>query len=302
MKIIIAGATGLIGKALVKRLMGKHELVIITRNVPEAQRIFGTIGIHFADWHQPPSHLAGMMKNSDALINLAGLGIGDARWTFKRKQAIVGSRVQSVEMLIKLLKAAEIQLEVVIQASAVGLYGLKSESICNENSPQGEGFLAEVTAMWEKSAAGFSEVSNRLVLIRSGVVFSGEGGVLPKMAKPFRYFAGGKLGSGNQWISWIDIEDEVNAILFLLQKKSSIGAYNLVAPQAIQQKKLAKKIGNHLHRPSWIPVPGFVLRLMFGQMANELLLNGTIALPQKLLNEGFKFSFSTIDESLAERL
>lgn len=302
MKIIIAGATGLIGEALVKRLTGKHELVIFTRDVPAARKKFYGAGIHFADWHQPPSHLAALIDGSQALINLAGAGVGDSRWTASRKLAILGSRVQTVEALYKLLKAAEIKLDITIQASAVGFYGFDENKTFTENDAAGKGFLAEMSQKWENAAAHLKEISERLVIIRSSVVMARDGGALPKMALPFKLFAGGRLGSGKQWVSWIDIEDEVEAILFLLQSNTSNGVYNLTAPNPVQQKVLAKAIGNALKRPSWIPVPAFALKLLLGNMGNELLIQGTKAIPQRLLEEGFTFHFEHIQDSMNENL
>jgi uncharacterized protein len=302
MKIIIAGATGLIGEALVKRLAGKHELVIFTRDVPAARKKFYGAGIHFADWHQPPSHLAALIDGSQAMINLAGTGIGDARWTEKRKHAILGSRVQTVEALHKLLKAAEIKLDVIVQASAVGYYGFDEQKTFTENDASGKGFLAEVSQKWEAAAKHLEEITNRLVIIRTGVVMAREGGALPKMALPFKLFGGGKVGSGKQWVSWIDLEDEVEAILFLLNSKISNGVYNLSAPNPVQQKDLAKAIGKALKRPAWLPAPSFAIKTLLGEMAEELLLKGTKAIPQRILNEGFKFHFENIQDSLNENL
>ncbi len=301
MKIIVAGATGLIGEALVKRLIGKHELVIFTRNVPAAREKFKGAGIHFADWHQPPSHLAALIDGSEALINLAGAGIGDQRWSEKRKEAVLWSRVQTVEALHNLLKAAEIKLKTIIQASAVGYYGTDLDAVFTEESEVGTGFLAEVSYKWELAAAGLTDVTDRLVLIRSGVVLSNQGGALPKMALPFRFFGGGKIGHGKQWLSWIDIEDEVEAILFLLSQSSGSGVYNLVAPNPVRQSAFAKALGKAMHRPVWMPVPAFAIRLIFGEMGQEMLLKGTQALPQRLLNEGFKFHFENIDQSLQDK-
>lgn len=302
MKIIIAGATGLIGEALVKRLTGKHELVIITRNVPAARKKFMGAGIHFADWHQPPSHLAALLEGSKVLINLAGTGIGDARWTEKRKEAILWSRVQTVEALHKLLKAAEIKLDTVIQASAIGYYGFDDDKAFTEDDEVGTGFLAEVSYKWELAAAGLKEITERLIVIRSGVVLSENGGALPKMVIPFRFFAGGKIGSGKQWLSWIDIEDEIEAILFLFNNTKSSGAYNLVSPQPVQQYEMAHAIGKAIGRPSVLPTPAFAIKMALGEMGNELLLKGTKASPKRLVEEGFQFHYTDIVESLNDRL
>lgn len=302
MKIIIAGATGLIGEALIKRLLGKHEIVLFTRDVPRARKQFEGAGIHFADWHQPPSHLAALIEGSRSMINLAGVGIGDQRWSQSRKQAILGSRLQTVEALYQLISAAEIRLDVVIQASATGFYGSHPSKSFSEADASGDGFLAEVSKKWENAAQKFDTIASRLVIIRTGVVLAAEGGALPKMALPFRFFAGGRLGAGNQWISWIDIEDEVEAILHLLFNTESKGVYNLTAPEPIQQWQMAKAIGKALKRPAFIPTPSFVLRLILGQMADELLLTGNKVLPDRLLAEGFKFHFSKVETSVEDKL
>ncbi len=302
MKIILTGATGLIGQALVKRLLGRHELIVFSRNIPRARTIFKDSGIQFADWHQPPSSLAAMVEGSSVLINLAGEGIGNGRWTSKRKDAILWSRIQSTELMFTLLEAAEMKLETVIQASAIGYYGFDDERSFTEEDEAGSGFLADVSKRWEKAAQKFEQLSERLLVVRTGIVLSNQGGVLPKMALPFRFFAGGKIGSGNQWMSWIDIEDEVEAILFLLDNKSSKGVYNLSAPEPVRQKEFAKQLGITLKRPSILPMPASLMRLFMGEMAEELLLNGTRALPTRLLQEGFRFHFTQLQDSLHDKL
>ncbi len=302
MKIILTGATGLIGQALVKRLLGRHELIVFSRNIPRARTIFKDSGIQFADWHQPPSCLAAMVEGSSVLINLAGEGIGNGRWTSTRKEAILWSRIQSTEMMFTLLEAAEMKLKTVIQASAIGYYGFDDERSFTEEDVAGSGFLSEVSKRWEKTAQKFEQLSERLLVLRTGIVLSNQGGVLPKMALPFRFFVGGKIGSGNQWMSWIDIEDEVEAILFLLDNKSSKGVYNLTAPEPVRQKEFAKQLGITLKRPSILPMPASLMRLVMGEMAEELLLNGTRALPKRLLEEGFRFHFTQLQDSLHDKL
>ncbi|HMM11742.1 MAG TPA: TIGR01777 family oxidoreductase [Bacteroidales bacterium] len=302
MKIVIAGATGLVGEALVKRLIARHELVIFTRDVPKAREKFKGAGVHYADWHQPPSHLAALIDGTKVVINLAGAGIGDARWTAERKNAIIGSRLQSIEMLHRLFQAAEIQPELVIQASAIGYYGFSDEHVFSEGDAPGQGFLADVTRRWEEKAAIWSDISPRLVLLRSGVVLARNGGVLPRMALPFRFLSGGPMGTGNQWISWIDLEDEIEAILHLLHNPLSNGAYNLTAPHPVRQKEMAKAIGKALKSPSWLPVPGFVLKTLLGEMADELLLKGAKVLPFRLQEEGFEFHFLNVTDSVMDKL
>ncbi|MBK9292610.1 MAG: TIGR01777 family protein [Bacteroidetes bacterium] len=302
MKIVIAGGTGLVGEALVKRLIDKHELVIFTRDVPRARKKFLGAGVHYADWHQPPSHLAALIDGTQVIVNLAGAGIGDARWTEARKHAIIGSRLQSIEMLHKLFKAAEINPSLVIQASAIGYYGFSDDRVFTEDDPPGEGFLADVTKRWEEKARVWHDIAERLVLLRTGVVLAREGGALPRMALPFKVWNGGPVGSGKQWVSWIDLEDEIEAILHLLHNPLSLGAYNLTAPNPVQQKDLARAIGKALHSPSWLPMPDFVLKILLGEMADELLLKGARVAPVRLQAEGFQFHFEHVADSVKDKL
>lgn len=302
MKIVIAGATGLVGEALVKRLLDKHELVIFSRDVPKARKKFLGAGVHYADWHQPPSHLAALIDGTRVIINLAGAGIGDARWTQERKNAIIGSRLQSIEMLHTLFAAAEIRPDLVIQASAIGYYGFSDDMEFNEDSPPGEGFLADVSRQWEEKAKIWNDISPRIVYLRSGVVLARNGGALPRMAMPFRFWNGGPVGTGKQWVSWIDLEDEIEAILHLLHNPLSNGPYNVTAPNPVPQKKVAEAIGKALRSPSWLPMPGFVLKALLGEMADELLLKGTKALPARLLADGFKFHFNDVEDSVRDKL
>ncbi len=299
MKIIVTGATGFIGSALVKRLMGRHELVIFSRNVPHARKVFGGgIGIQFADWNQPPSHLAALVDGSRALINLAGAGIGSGRWTDDRKCEILWSRIQTTRMLHDLLKASEIRLDVVIQASAVGYYGNSLTRIFDEESEAGKGFLSQVATKWEETARELSEISNRLIFIRSGMVLSSSGGVLPKMALPFRFFAGGRIGNGRQPLSWIDLEDELEAIQFLLKNQHCNGVYNLVSPNSHTQAEFATILAKVLKRPALMRVPSFLIRMLLGEMGSELLLNGQKVMPKRLLESGFKFQYPLLEDAL----
>ncbi|MCK9290422.1 MAG: TIGR01777 family oxidoreductase [Bacteroidales bacterium] len=302
MKIVVAGATGLIGQALIKRLLGTHELVVFTRDIPVARKKLGDTGISYADWHQPPSHLAALIEGTQVLINLAGANVGEKRWTHKRKETILWSRLQTVDMLYTLFQAAEVKLKAVIQASAIGFYGYDEQKAFTESDESGTGFLAEVSTKWEQAATRFQAISERLLFIRSGVVLAHQGGALPKMALPVRLMIGGRIGTGNQWISWIDIEDEIEAILFLLANKHCSGAYNLTAPEPIQQKDFVQIMAKVLKRPSRLTTPAFVIKTVLGEMGKELLLSGTYAKPERLLADGFSFHFKNAEQSLKDKL
>ncbi|MDY0078147.1 MAG: TIGR01777 family oxidoreductase [Bacteroidales bacterium] len=298
MKIIVAGGTGLIGSNLLKRLAGKNDIVLFTRDAEAAQKQFEGAGFQIVSWDQPREQLLGVIQNSDALINLTGAGIADAKWSPARKKMLEESRLKPIEKLVELLKRGNIKLKVVLQASAIGLYGNHEEKLFTEKDVAGHNYLAELSKMWEHKATEFLPYTERLVLLRTGVVLTPEGGALKPLMVPFKLFVGGKMGSGKQWVSWIDLEDQLGAILFLLMKNDSKGAYNLTAPQALRQHSLAAAIGKALGRPSWLPVPGFVLKLLMGQMAVEMLLEGNHVKPQRLIEAGYEFQSPDIETAL----
>ncbi|MBS4058175.1 MAG: TIGR01777 family oxidoreductase [Bacteroidales bacterium] len=302
MKIILSGATGLIGKALIKALSADHQLVVIGRNRKHAMQLIGDSAIDYVDWSLPVDTLAAVMAGSNALINLAGAGIADKRWTEARKNELISSRIDPVYKLTCLLKSAGIQLNVVIQASAIGYYGNRPNEVVNEKSRRGNGFLSEITEIWEGAASEFLHITDRVVMLRTGVVLAREGGALPKLARPVALFAGGRLGSGKQQISWIHLEDEVRAIVHLLHNESSTGAYNLCAPHPVSQAELIQSVGKVLHRPVWLPVPAFILTSFMGRMAREVLLEGNAAIPEKLLAEDFTFIFAEVTPALRNLL
>ena len=298
MKIIVAGGTGLIGSNLLKRLAGKNDIVLFTRDQEAAQKQFEGAGFQIVSWDQPEEQLLGVIQHSDALINLSGAGIADARWSSARRQTLENSRLKSIEKLVTLLKKGDIKLKVVLQASAVGYYGNHEEKMFAEKDTAGDNYLAGLTEKWERKATEFQPYTERLVLLRTGMVLTPEGGALKPLMLPFKLFAGGRMGSGKQWISWIDMEDQIEAILFLLKKNDSRAAYNLTAPQPIRQRSLAAAIGKALSRPNWLPVPGFMLKLLMGQMAVEMLLEGNHVKPDRLIEAGYIFQSPDINTAL----
>jgi len=303
MKIILSGVTGLIGKKLVAALLPDHELVVVGRNSTRARSTLKSHEITFVAWSDPVDTLAAHFKDCDAVINLAGAGIADKPWTDARRQELISSRLDPVYHLACLLASAGEKPKVVIQASATGYYGQNKEDGITEEHPNGEGFLAEITEMWEGAATEFNRITDRIVILRTGIVLDAEGGALPQMIKPFRFYAGGPIGNGQQWISWIHIEDVVRAILFLMHQPDSNGPYNLTSPEPVRQSFLARSIGHQLGKPSWLPAPAFALRLALGKnMANELLLGGARVLPQKLMQAGFTFAHPEVSNALREIL
>jgi uncharacterized protein (TIGR01777 family) len=300
MRVVIIGGSGFIGQALTRSLTGDgHEVVVVSRGQPRPAGGGVTYapfdGRTGAGWSQ---HLDG----ATALVNLAGENIASGAWTKARKQRILDSRVDAGRAVMEALGRVAVKPAVLIQGSAIGFYGDRGEAPTTEEAPAGSGFLAEVAAKWEASTAAATAHGLRRVVVRTAVVLDGKGGALPRMLAPFRLFAGGPLGSGRQWFSWIHLADEVGAIRFLMDNSQAQGPYNLAAPEAVTQDGLARAIGKALSRPALLRVPETVLRLLLGEMAQELFLNGVQAVPERLTRHGFAFRFPTLAAALADIL
>lgn len=302
-RIIVAGAYGFIGKALCFRLLKEnYEVIALSRNLEKAKKIFGT-QVKVVEWDAKSSEgWQDYANGAYAVVNLAGENIGSGRWTPKKKQAILQSRLDVGRAVVEAAKSVEKKPGVIIQASAIGYYGSRGDEIIDESSSPGEGFLAEVVKKWELSTQEVESQNIRHVIIRSGVVLGGVGGAFLRLVKPFRLFVGGHLGSGKQWFSWIHLEDEVNAILFLMQKENLQGVFNLTAPYQMRQKDFARIMGKIMKRSSWLPVPGLVLRLFFGEMAKEMLLSGQKVYPRRLLEAGYRFLYPEAEFAIKEIL
>ena len=275
MKVLIAGASGLIGTRLLVALRARgDEAVALPR--------FGAV-----PW---------TVEGVDAVVNLAGASIAGKRWSPAYKKELFDSRVLPTRALVEAIAKASQKPRVLVSGSAVGFYGDGGDAIIDESTGPGKDFLSELAVAWEAEA---SKTSIRFVLPRTGIVLSSKGGALEKMLPPFKAFVGGPIGSGKQWLPWIHLQDEVDAILFCLDHQSLQGPVNLAAPGIVNMKDFAKGLGRALHRPSWAPVPAPVLRLAVGEFA-EALLGGQRALPKKLESAGFKFRFPTLDAALAD--
>lgn len=301
--ILIAGATGFIGQKLTWDLLKKnYSISVITRNIEQSKLVFGNV-IHYVEWDGKHSNndLNTAIENAYAVINLAGESIAK-KWTKKQKKRIIESRVQTTRILVNAIKVAKNPVKVFIQASAVGYYGTSEESVFNENSPNGSGFLADVCQKWEAETKPLTDLSVRRIILRTGIVIDKNGGVLEKLMPAFRYYLGGHIGSGRQWLSWIHRTDEIRAITFLLENKNCSGAYNLTAPEPVRMNKFCSTLGNILSSPSWFHVPSFIVRLIFGKMADEMLLSGQKALPEKLLANGFVFTFTDLKEAIQKSI
>ena len=301
--VIISGGTGFIGRALALELAKSgDEVAVLTRDPQRAAALFGS-RVRLVGWDGRTSD--GWLEFASGalgIVNLAGENIGAGRWTAERKQKILRSRVEAGRAIMDAIEKSQEKPRRLIQASAVGYYGPRAEEELDESASSGEGFLADLTRTWEDSTAGAASLGVRRAVVRSGLVLDEDGGVLPRFLRQFRLFAGGPLGSGKQWISWIHRRDEVAAIRFLLEREDLTGVFNLTAPAPLAMKDFARTLGRVLKRPAWFPAPAFLLRLLFGPMAEETLLSGQRVLPRALLKAGFRFSYPDLENALSEIL
>jgi hypothetical protein len=302
MRVAIAGGTGLIGGALAAALAADGEdVLILTRNPSRHRGNFP--GCEVAGWDGArPEALAEVLRGADAVVQLAGENLAGGRWTEVRKQRLRESRLETTRALadaVERLAGAGAAPDVFIQGSAVGIYGPRGDEELTEAAEPANDFLAALCRDWEEASRGVEPAGVRRAIVRSGVVLSTRGGALPQMALPFRLFAGGPVGHGRQWVPWIHLDDEVGAIRFLLGRPHARGAFNLVAPQPVRNRELAKVLGRVLRRPSLLPAPGFALRLLFGEMS-MVLLEGQRAVPARLSEAGFAFRFPDLEGALRD--
>lgn len=291
MRIMIAGGTGLIGSALANSLVGNGcDVTVLTRS-PARHQHFASEGVKLQEWDGESAEGWGhLVSQVDAIVNLAGAGIADGRWTTSRKEQIRESRVRAGQALVTAIRDADTVPNVLIQSSAVGYYGPADDRIMDEQATPGTDFLARVCVDWESSTEAVASMGVRRVVIRTGVVLSAEGGALPRMTLPFRLFAGGPLGSGKQYFPWIHIADEVAAIRFLLEREQASGPFNLAAPNPPSNREFVRDLGRVMGRPSLMPTPSFALRFLFGEMST-VLLDGQRAVPSRLQEAGYEFIF-----------
>jgi uncharacterized protein (TIGR01777 family) len=297
MKIVLAGATGFLGRPLVARLASAgHQLVVLSRQ-PAARPAPARLAL----WnpHGPPGPWAAELDGADAVVNLAGASIASGRWTAARKRLIVDSRIASTRSLVAATLAASRTPAVFLNASAVGYYGPHGDEILTEESAAGSDFLARLCVQWEREAAPVGTARTRLAYLRTGLVLERDGGALRQMLLPFRLGAGGPLGSGCQYWPWIHRQDWVEMVLWALANPALSGPVNLTAPEPVTSREFARDLGRALHRPALLPAPAFALRLVLGEMADALLLTGQRALPAKAARLGFRFKYRTLPEALA---
>jgi uncharacterized protein (TIGR01777 family) len=299
MKILITGSTGLIGRALVDELKhAGHTLCRLMRPGTRAGALHEADGFDVR-WDPNTGELGGAAVGADAVVNLAGASIADGRWTTARKRVLRNSRVETTRALVNALAKMAARPRVLVSASAIGYYGNRGEEILTEESQPGSDFLSEVAKEWENEASKAEALGIRVVLPRFGVVLAKEGGALPQMARPFRLGLGGRIGSGQQWMSWISLQDAVGVTRMALENGDVRGAVNVVAPEPARNVDFTRALAEALHRPALFPAPAFALRLVLGEMADALLLSSQRVVPAKLEKLGYKFSQPDLETALA---
>ncbi|MCS6907650.1 MAG: TIGR01777 family oxidoreductase [Anaerolineales bacterium] len=313
MRITIAGGTGFIGTVLTRELIQEgHQVVILTRSDPQRLQNRDAGGNpSFVQWDgENQGDWVSEIGRSHAVINLAGENIGGKslaelitrRWTPERKQTLRRSRITSTKALVEAVKNSPTKPHTYIQASAVGYYGSHPEREMDENAPAGSDFLADLCVEWENASAELDRLGVRRVIVRiAGIVMSLEGGSLPFILLPYRFFLGGPLGNGKQWVSWIHIHDLVRAIKFLLEHPSAQGVFNLCAPEAVTNSQFSQILGRVLRKPSFFPTPTFLFRILFGEKA-DLLLASQKQIPKRLLDLGFEYHYPTVESALRNLL
>lgn len=307
MRAIITGGTGLIGSALTASLLHDgHDVIILSRN-PDAHHDDTLSGAELVAWDAKTANGWGDLINEvDAVVNLAATSISGntfppKRWTPERKQLIVDSRIDTGKAVTEAIRQATHKPAVLIQASAIGYYGPHGDEIVLESTAPGSNFLAGVTMPWEQSTQPVEGMGVRRVVTRIGVVFSDKGGAFPILVLPFRLFVGGRLGSGEQYVSWIHIEDVVRAMHFLIEREQTHPVYNLTAPHPVTNAALAKVIGKAMGRPAYFPVPAPVLRLALGEVATTVL-EGQRVVPENLRADGFEFEYREPEQAVKDLL
>jgi len=296
MKILITGATGLIGRAVCQSLVKEdNQVVVLSRRQPAA---IGLTGVSAFRWEpEAESPPAQAWEGVEAVIHLAGEPVAAARWTEERKRRIRDSRVKGTRNLVAGMRVGPSRPKVLISGSAVGFYGDRGDEILNENSDPGDGFLSDVCLDWEFEAALARELGVRVALVRTGVALSPSGGALEKMLTPFKLGLGGRLGGGRQWFPWIHIDDIVGIFRHALAPSSIDGPVNGVAPGIVTNEEFTRELAAALNRPVFFPVPEFALRLLMGEMA-EAILSSQRVVPQVALETGYQFKYPNLRPAL----
>ena len=294
MRILITGASGLIGKALQRSYSEKgYEMLLAGRGEPKHEnQIQWTVEDGFRKEDLP------RLERLDGVVHLAGEGIAGLRWTDEKKKAIRDSRVNGTRNLVNALAGLKQKPKVFIAGSALGFYGDRGDDVMTETSSPGDTFLAEVCRQWEMESRRAEDLGIRTVLLRTGIVLSKDGGALATMMTPFKFGVGGTIGSGKQWMSWISLDDVVVIINFAIENENLRGAINVVGPNPVTNEEFTKTLGDVLYRPTFLPLPEFAVNLVFGEMGDALLIHSTRVEPKRLLDAGYEFKFKSLKSAL----
>jgi uncharacterized protein len=297
-RILITGGTGLIGSKLTEALLGAgKEVWILSRRPAEAK---APEGAKLVDWDgRTTERWLYLVDQVDALVHFAGTSLGGGPWTEARRQEILESRILGGQALAGAVRASSARPKLLVQASAIGYYGTSEQATFTETDPPGDDWLAAVCLAWEKATQDVEDLGVRRVIVRTGLVLDRRQGVLPQMALPVRLGFGGPIGSGRQWLSWIHVEDEIQAILRLMEDDTARGAYNLTAPTPQTNAEFMRALAQALHRPYWLPAPAFAIQLALGKMS-KLVLEGQKVLPNRLQEIGFTFRYPELGAALEE--
>lgn len=298
MNIVVAGGTGFVGRALCMALSQRgHRVSILTRNSVGAAPLFGNnmLSVEWNGRDTGPWERA--LEGADAVINLAGAPIADARWTDERKRLLTESRVLTTRLLVRALSSRSSKPRVFISASGIGYYGTSDDRLLDEGAARGTGFLADLCLAWEAEAMRAAEFGTRVVILRTGMVLEADGGALAKMLLPFKLFAGGPIMPGTQWVSWIHRSDHIGLIQWALTTATVSGPINAVAPEPVRMKTFCEILGQAMHRPSWLPVPGIALNFLLGELGT-LMTTGQRVIPKKAMAGGYAFRYPTLESAL----
>ena len=298
MNIVVAGGTGFIGGPLSHSLISEgHRVTILTRS-PNDPLHQSEANVNLITWNgRDTGPWVGALEEADAVINLAGAPIADARWTAARKQLLTESRVLSTRVLVSAMSARSSRPPTFINASGIGYYGASDDRPLDEGAARGHGFLADLCLAWEAEALRAAEFGARVVVLRTGMVLEQDGGALPKMLVPFQFFAGGPIMPGCQWVSWIHRRDHIGLIHWVLTTPTVSGPINAVAPEPVTMNQFSEVLGRVLHRPSWLPVPRFAVHILLGELGT-LMTTGQRVIPEKAIAGGYTFHYPTLEQAL----